>query len=311
MVVSARILTFPSIGEMVMRQSPGSAGRWGDVQFHLDEIQNPDYVIVIDHLERDTVVECRVDNIWCVIHEPPVDMFKWLHDAAPQYGKVFTTDPDRTDPQYVRMHTSIPWELGKSYDFLKNCAVPEKVKDLSWVTSNKGFMEGHKLRLRFLDNVRHEIEFDLWGTGFEHIDDKWDGIAPYRYSMAIENYNGPFYWSEKLGDCFLGYAMPIYYGCTRIADFFPEESFIGIDITKPAEAIEIINDAIGSKRWERNFDAVVHARELVLDGYQFMPHFAKLIGANEALNGAGETAVVTLPAYDHLKRPALPIHMFN
>ncbi len=35
--------------------------------------------------------------------------------------------------------------------------------------------------------MRDQIAFDLYGRGFRHIDDKWEGIAPYRYSIAFEN----------------------------------------------------------------------------------------------------------------------------
>ena len=30
--------------------------------------------------------------------------------------------------------------------------------------------------------------------------------------------------SEKIADCFLAWTMPIYYGCPRIAEYFPAES---------------------------------------------------------------------------------------
>ena len=71
--------------------------------------------------------------------------------------------------------------------------------------------------------------------------------------------------------------MPIYFGCTNIDSYFPEESIIKIDINKPAEAIDIINEAINTDMWGKNIDAIEHSRSLVLEKYQFFPFVSSLI----------------------------------
>jgi hypothetical protein len=46
--------------------------------------------------------------------------------------------------------------------------------------------------MKFLRKIqKNNLEFDLYGRGFCSIEDKWDGLAPYRYSLAIENFSGP------------------------------------------------------------------------------------------------------------------------
>src|SRR5687768_17715451 len=57
----------------------------------------------------------------------------------------------------------------------------------------------------------------------------------YRYSLAIENFSGPYYWTEKVIDCYLSWTMPLYFGCTNLADYFPAESFVQIDIHRSEE----------------------------------------------------------------------------
>ncbi len=105
-------------------------------------------------------------------------------------------------------------------------------------------------------------------------------MAPYRYSLAIENFSNAYYWSEKLADCFLAWSMPIYYGCTRITDYFPAESMLVIDIHDP-HYVDQIREAIQSKAWERNLEAIACARQLVLDKYQLFPFIAQEIRAHQ------------------------------
>ena len=63
--------------------------------------------------------------------------------------------------------------------------------------------------------------------------------------------------------------MPIYYGCPNIEKYFPKEAMIKIDIEKPQEAIKIIRKAIEDNLWEKNFDAVVKARNIVLNKFWY------------------------------------------
>ena len=51
--------------------------------------------------------------------------------------------------------------------------------------------------------------------------------------IAVENHIAPHHWTEKLSDSFLGYCLPFYIGCPNAADYFPEQSFIGLDIEDP------------------------------------------------------------------------------
>ena len=129
----------------------------------------------------------------------------------------------------------------------------------------------HQNRLSFLNSIEGKLEFDLWGRGLNPIEDKWQGIAPYKYSIAIENHRCNYYWTEKIADCFLSWTMPIYYGCKNILKYFPQESMIFIDIAKPHKALESIDKAISDNTWEKNVAAIAHARKMIINEYQFFP----------------------------------------
>jgi hypothetical protein len=173
----------------------------------------------------------------------------------------------------------IAWWVGKSYDYLSQNTVTEKSGDLSWITSSKNVLPGHKSRLEFKEELdKSGISYDLFGKGYKYIEQKWEGLAPYRYSLAIENGSFRYYWTEKLADCFLSETMPIYYGCPNISEYFPEESIIRIDINHPVEAIEIIKSAISNNLWEKRRDAILHSKQLILNKFQFFPFMTEFIG---------------------------------
>jgi hypothetical protein len=265
----------------LMRQTPGCKGIWDNIEFTVESIEDCDYVVVLNFAFEDTIVRCPPYNVWAIIQEPPVGIFKSWHRGAQSNYRVYTSDENLRGKRYVHSQPALPWYVDKDYDFLANYSPPLKKRRLSWITTNKSDLPGHSSRLRFLEGIRSKIEFDLFGLGFEPIKDKWDGLAPYQYSFAIENFRNPYYWSEKIADCFLAWTMPIYYGCSRICEYFPAESLIQIDTDDPGAAEEKIREAISSDLWFRNLDAINEARKLVLNRYQLFPFCAREIGRDQ------------------------------
>jgi hypothetical protein len=260
----------------VLRQTPGKKGVWDDIIYSEVVVLKSDYTIVLNKPLADVTVHCPPNNVWAIIQEPPNEIFSRLHKGDSSFSRVYTSDETLQGDRFFHSQPAVPWHVDLDYDELLRCGIPEKKLDLSWITSNKMVFRGHRARMKFLRKIQAEIEFDLFGHGFHPIDNKWDGLAPYRYSLAIENHSNPYYWSEKIADCFLAWTMPIYYGCTRISDYFPPESMISIDIGDP-DSGALIRDAIQKNHWERNLDAIAHARQLVLNQYQLFPFITKEI----------------------------------
>lgn len=283
----------------LLQQTPGGAGVWDGVQYTEAENAPCDYYLVLNNLAADQALSVSPDRVFRVVQEPPTEFFKPWHEHAPYASKTFMCDPERTGDAYIQSHPMVPWHINRDYDFLSSAAMPRKTGDISWITSTKTILAGHKKRMAFLDNISGKIPgLDLLGTevhhivnpavrrqnadkqkelGFTIVEDKWAGLAPYRYSLAIENFCGPDYWTEKIADCFLAWTLPIYYGCTNLEAYFPAESFIRIDIDKPGEAREIIRQAINGDAWQKRLPAITKARELVLNKYQLFPSITRYI----------------------------------
>jgi hypothetical protein len=262
------------------RQTPGRKGFWQDFQFSEQPVLECDYAVILNYVPKPVSVLCPPEHIWTIMQEPPNSEYQKMHQGKAGEARVFTQDTSLVGARYIYSHGALPWHVERDYDFLKKCPPPDKPRTLSWVTSSLKVFQGHRDRMDFLDKISNQIEFDLWGRGFTPINDKWDGLAPYRYSLAVENYRGPYYWTEKIADCFLSWTMPIYYGCTNLEDYFPKDSNIRIDIHDP-DAVDRVREGISSDQWLRQRDAIAEARNLVLDKHQLFPWLVDKISQNE------------------------------
>ncbi len=273
----------------IIDQTPNSLGIWKNIQFTLESTKECDYVVVFNCITKDIIVNSHGDNIWAIIQEPPDERFDYYYKHAKRYSRIYTPDINRKGNRYIHSHGAIGWWIGKDYNFLTNAEIPKKNLTISWLTNADTSIEGQIERLNFWNYIQTtNLDIEFFGRGFpppvKPIEVKWDGVAPYKYTLAIENYSGLYYWSEKIADAFLGYTMPIYYGCTNISDYFPKESFVWIDINQPEEAVEIIRETINNDLWLRNRDAVIYARELVLNKYNIFAFLAEVIIEDQQKN---------------------------
>lgn len=115
-----------------------------------------------------------------------------------------------------------------------------KTKMTSLIASGKTTTEGHRLRHEMVEWVRGtDQDVDVMGRGYTPFEAKSDGLAPYRYSVIIENVREQSYFTEKLIDAILCETVPIYWGCPNIADFIDTSPMIlcdGADDIKAAIA---------------------------------------------------------------------------
>lgn len=242
---------------------PGGTLNQGDVVFTLEEDVEADVVVIQNYLQYDTVISAREGYI-----------FKW--DNEPIVRQPFARGLDRIfthissdDP---RRHTAPPildWWVARSHDELTAMELPAKSKPMSAIASTKTMIFGHHQRAEFVNLVASALPgIDVFGQGRDHpLEDKWDGLAPYRYSLAIENTSKDDYWTEKIADCFLSYTVPLYFGAKNIGEYFPPESFIWLPIDQPETALAVIRDVLENDDWKARLPALTSARELVLKRY--------------------------------------------
>lgn len=273
-------------GEGAERQWPRQPPPdFANIRFHFSGYRELDYVFVLNDVQDSTWVKCDPARIWGFIQEPPTELHTHLHDGRPYFARVFTTDERRLGPRHEQFWSALKWATGLSYDELRAQPYPHKVSDLSWVTSNLALLPGHQKRMSFLSSLRREMpELKLYGRGFSPIARKWDALAPSRYSIAFENFSDGTYWSEKLADCFLSYATPIYYGARDIDRYFPKGSYITFD-PDARGAIERVREIVSSDFHEQNLDALLEARELCLTKYNTLFYLARLAQSHTTISG--------------------------
>jgi len=105
--------------------------------------------------------------------------------------------------------------------------VIDKTAMCSIIASPKRTQPGHVLRHDMVDWIKDTgAEVDLLGRAYKPFVDKADGLAPYRYSLIIENVQERNHFTEKLMDALFCETIPIYWGCPNIHDFFDQEAII-------------------------------------------------------------------------------------
>ena len=260
-------------------QSPGNRGIWGDYRFEINsDVDECDFWVVFESVPGRLTAQVPPGNTIAVLSEPD-----HLRGYSPEYLRqfdwVFTWRNDIQAPNVTRSWCLDGWWLKWTYDQLKNDA-PEKTKMISVVASDRAVAEGHRKRFAFINRLigHFKDRLDVYGSiAGAYCSDKYPALAPYRYSIAIESTVSPDYWTEKIADCFLTETMPLYFGCPNITDYFPEGSFVPIDIDDYKTSIQSIERAIEEGAYERNRHLVVESKHRILDELQVFPHLVRIL----------------------------------
>jgi hypothetical protein len=102
-----------------------------------------------------------------------------------------------------------------------------KTRNMSLIASEKRDHEGHQLRHSLVEFVQAKgLDVAVLGRGYAPFKAKSDGLAPYRFSVVIENVREKNYFSEKLVDAVLCETVPIYWGCPNIGDFMNTDGMV-------------------------------------------------------------------------------------
>lgn len=269
----------------LIRQSPAQRGFWQGVQFIPKLSPSADFLVCLNPPNTKISTYIPIENRILIIQEPPAEHTKWYSKTFHQFGTIITSFPPSGQISLTNRQPCLPWHVNKNYDELTTLSPGHKNRSISAIVSSEQALTGQKKRLDFLYWLKaQEMKFDWFGKGIRFIPSKYDGLYLYRYSFALENSIHEHYWTEKLADCFLSWTMPIYAGCPNILDYFPAESMVTIDLDDWNQSKLKIEEAIHTKKWEKNLDAIAYARKLILDQYQFFPVVANLIKNTRSKN---------------------------
>lgn len=128
-----------------------------------------------------------------------------------------------------------PWYGTNGRGIIDANAYLQKSKNVSIVSSDKTYCDLHKFRLNLARRCRDENLCDTFGTfdGGKPVNIA-DTLAQYMYSIVIENDISPYFFTERITNCFMSMTIPIYYGATDIGKFFNTD---GIIFIKPGDDI--------------------------------------------------------------------------
>lgn len=130
----------------------------------------------------------------------------------------------------------------KNYDFKKTKVISSVVSPLG--NDERIYPEGciYKERVNLIKEIIDKCEFvDAFGWGDKFLGLKKDGVVDYKFSICIENSNEKNYISEKFYDCILTNTIPIYFGCSNIKTFWPEDGYFLIDdINNTSKIVDLI-----------------------------------------------------------------------
>lgn len=260
---------------------------YGSCEFTFDAPDREyDWLVVIDDVAHS--ISHRIENLACqnehtiLVTTEPSSITKYGNAFAGQFNYLLTNQDENAlkHPNAIRSQTGNVWFYGKSYDEIIATPPPAKTKKISTVCSSK--QEGHtlhRLRFEFTRLLQEQIgEVVRFGHGYKWIDIKADALDAYEFHVAIENHYAPHVWTEKLADAFLGYCVPIYYGCPNVYDYFPEESLILIDLDDFEGSIKKIREIINTPgEYQRRFEAIKEARRRVIEEYNLIAMINKIV----------------------------------
>lgn len=241
---------------------------WDDFAFTINPDIEADACLVFNSPGETLNLKCYPEWVVAFMMEPGIKGENpWMFKNLDQYTRVYS--PIKASDNTVLSHGFLGWYFNHNWEYLNGLNEEAKKYPISCIASNLTKMRGHRIRERFVNTLRSVMpDIHFYGKGIKYLPEKFDGIHPYYYSVAIENNSKDYYFTEKINDCFLAYTVPFYYGCKNIHKFFPEKSYIWIDINDPEAAIRTIKEELSSGNWHSRLDAVKEARELVLNKYQ-------------------------------------------
>ena len=268
----------------------GTYPNFGLSKMPLDELDWP--LGRPDRLNDGTISDMeKTDHL---ITNPRKSVFLFLRFNVKAQISVVICEPDIIHQKYINWSRFLHWRfyriLTKSETLLKriengvfflsattfikdiNSVNIDKTKFLSLIASKKNNLEGHKLRHQIVNYVRNiNLEADVMGRGYKPFDNKEDGLAPYYYSIVIENNQESNYFTEKLIDCFLCETIPIYWGAPNIGNHF---DLRGMIICKTAEDIKFAIKSIKSEDYSLKLNWIKANRKKAMSYIDFKKRVA-------------------------------------
>lgn len=163
------------------------------------------------------------------------EIFRKNKGLEHDFDSIFTYDEKILDT--VDGAKFLPWCAGLWYGnslgggALDEAAYQRKTDNVSIVSSNKCSCDLHILRIEIAHKLQHKGLAKAFGTFNSSKTIKIaDSLDKFRYSVVIENRIAPYFFTEKITNCFAAMTVPIYLGATKIHKFFNPDGIIQIGL---------------------------------------------------------------------------------
>jgi hypothetical protein len=222
--------------------------------------ENPDYTIVFGRTNWDKLETPKERTFY--LSQEPLWSPNQPKDGIDNYcSKILISDKRNYPNESEYIETLLPmfyagrgesdtreeWDWSKKIfntDFSK-----EKSKKISSVVTNSYNSYYFQFEKRELNRIIYKdrvdtinkliedfTEIDVWGTyqpnnNINCHGDAWNkllSLKEFKFSICFENTIQKNYISEKFWDCILTDTVPIYFGCSNILDYIPENCFINL-----------------------------------------------------------------------------------
>lgn len=274
--------------ELFKKMTPNQSGEWGNLK-GVSNYKDADYFGVIDYLPSGL----GIDESKCV-----------FLGAHPETMQAYRNMDSYKGLKMYDCKNSFgfgEWWLKYDYDYLSNLKPMQKTKQLGCIMSNADSQPYHKARLEWLKRFTEQqlITFDLHGRivpftdnmkrfyrgacgsydprgaassgSNDHMSGKEVVYEEHKYMIEFDA-PGENYFSERVFDCLLLWAVPVYWGGKNLDKYIPKESFINFDIDKDGSDVLYSND-----NYEKRITYISQARDLLLNKYQLWPRIHEAI----------------------------------
>ena len=235
------------------------------VEFDYGPVSNSDELVVFTDHELQKVDDYPdykgVKIAWLIEPQKIIPiLYSWVVSNHKKFDYVMTHHKWllNIDPKFKLI------TFGGCWIDLPDFKVYDKTKMTSIVASHKVRTQGHQMRHNIVTRCRDKM--DVYGLKYNYIKDKIDGLRDYRFSVVIENAKEDAFFTEKLIDCFATGAVPIYWGCPCIGDFFNTDGMLICEDEN--SAVELVNNVTPADYTIR-LEAVRENMELAKDHLEY------------------------------------------
>lgn len=277
-------------------------GEIDDVKFEVlgenNEVELDAWVVIDDLffdsaraiVRNDEVIYVSAENI----HSPDIflkpDKQRFLGQFSAVYScfSSFQENADFAPPFLPWMvngnHGTVFTPHERDVNFLSGIEPMIKEREISVFCSDKSATPEQRLRLSFVEELKRYFgsAIDWFGNGINTVEQKWDGLAPYRVTLALENRESPGMYTEKILDPYLAWSFPVYWGAPDIMKFLPVDSSQILDFRDLGACKRQIREALEKSSTSEAIDQMKEARESVLGELHFLRRMVAIVKSRKS-----------------------------